>query len=296
MLSVLIPVYNYNIVDLVKEIHRQLQKGTLPFEIICLDDCSTQHFMDNFNINELPNTSFVVLGTNIGRSAIRNLLARKATFENLLFLDADTKIIKTDFIETYLTAITDDAQIIYGGINYQKESPSNDKLLRWVYGKKREELNVSQRKKSPHLRFLTLNFIIKKSLFNQVKFNEDIPNLRHEDTLFGLTAKKLNIDVIHINNPVLHMGLESSEVFLNKSLESCDALKLFIERGLMHKDYTTLSKTAHTIETFYLSRVVAAFYNYFKGWMCSNLLSKRPNMFIFDVYRLGYYCSLKVKD
>ena len=34
MISVLIPVYNYNILDLVSEVHKQLSNAKVPFEIL----------------------------------------------------------------------------------------------------------------------------------------------------------------------------------------------------------------------------------------------------------------------
>ncbi len=47
MLSILIPTYNYNIVALVSEIHRQISNTEIPFEIICLDDASTVFVAEN---------------------------------------------------------------------------------------------------------------------------------------------------------------------------------------------------------------------------------------------------------
>ncbi len=296
MLSVLIPVYNYDIVELVKEIHHQLQKSSISFEIICLDDCSTNPSIENFSINELSNSSYAVLKKNIGRSAIRNLLAENASYENLLFLDADTKVINNDFIEVYLNAITPEIKILYGGIKYQKEAPSNVELLRWIYGTEREALDLSTRTKAPHLRFLTLNFVIKKSLFGQLKFNESIPNMRHEDTLFAVDAKRMGISVTHLDNPILHLGLETSEVFLKKSEEACEALRTFVQNGLIKAEDTSLSHTANTIAKLHATWLFIMLFKLFKPGMTHNLLSAHPSLFLFDVYRLGSYCSLKPKN
>lgn len=293
MLSVLIPVYNYNILNLVQDLHRQLEVSGVAFEILCLDDSSNMHYPDNDTINTLSNASYFFLEKNIGRSAIRNLLAQKANYDTLLFLDADTAITKMDFIDTYLNAITSESQIIYGGIKYQKERPPQDQLLRWVYGQQREALRVEERNKDSHLRFLTLNFIIRKNVFNHIQFNETIPNLRHEDTLFALETKRANISVIHIDNPVMHLGLESSEVFLKKSLEACESLKMFVNKKLIEPQETYLSKTAQKIDQIHLTPLVIWFYKIFRNRMRTNLLSEEPTLFIFDIYRLGYYLQLK---
>ncbi|MBT8261717.1 MAG: glycosyltransferase [Bacteroidia bacterium] len=288
-LSILIPTYEYDVYTLVERLHAQAMKAAFTFEISVLDDCSPNPPPANEKINSLAHCNYSQLPQNIGRSAIRNLLAEKATFDTLLFLDADTMIFRKDFIETYLDAIDADTQIIYGGIVYQKEVPPADEKLRWVYGNKREALPVSERIKQPHLRFLTLNFLIKKSVFSTLKFNEKIPNLRHEDTLFALDSKKKNIRVRHIDNPVVHLGLESSEVFLRKSNEAVDALKLFVQEGLINAEETSLSKKGEQIKGGIMGALVKLVYALFKKPMEKNLLSASPSLKIFDLYRLGYY-------
>lgn len=288
-LSILIPTYEYNVYPLVEILHAQATEAGILFEINVYDDASPNPQKANEKINSLAKGNYTILPQNIGRSAIRNLLAQKATYDTLLFLDADTMVIHDNFIQTYLTALDDDAQIIYGGIVYQKTTPPADEKLRWVYGNKREALPVSERIKQPHLRFLTLNFLIKKSVFSVLKFNEEIPNLRHEDTLFALDSKKKNIKVKHIENPVVHLGLESSEVFLRKSIEAVDTLKLFVRKGLITAEETSLSKKGDQINGSLMGGLVKLVYSLFKKPMEKNLLSTHPSLKVFDLYRLGYY-------
>jgi len=293
MLSILIPTYNYNIYPLVSKIYDQALKSGIVFEINVYDDFSTKYFFENEKINKLKWATFTKLKKNIGRSSIRNLLAKNATYNILLFLDADTMVIQNNFIQNYLNALNDTSQIIYGGICYQKDPPPSDEILRWVYGKKREALVVSERIKKPHLSFLTLNFLIKKEVFQKVEFNEKIPNLRHEDTLFALDSKKNRIKVLHIDNPVMHLGLEKSEVFLRKSNEAVDAIILFIKKGLINENEIKLTKKAEKIIQLRLDGLVIFVYKLFHNKMKKNLLSKKPSLFIFDLYRLGYYLQNK---
>lgn len=292
MISILIPTYNYNVFPLVASLHKQAEKLALTYEINVYDDCSPNPVTANEAINDLTNASYSILKKNIGRSAIRNLLAKNARFDNLLFLDADTKVIRNDFLEKYIASITIDTEIIYGGIIYQTDPPPKEEILRWQYGKKREALPVSERQKQPHLRFLTLNFLIKKTVFSRVSFNEEIPNLRHEDTLFALEAKAKNVGVIHIDNPVVHLGLENSKIFLRKSLESVESLHNFVNQGLIKPEETALSKKAESLRKYHLKPAAAKFYKIFRRTMEKNLLSSRPSLVIFDLYRLAYYLSL----
>jgi len=145
VLSILIPVYNYDVVSLVKKLHEQAMELNISFEIICLDDASNLFTNENQQINQFHNGSFVILEKNIGRSAIRNLLAEKAAYQNLLFLDADTFPVHENFLLNYISKIDNREKIIYGGILYEKSKPSKEKLLRWIYGAKREALSVFDR-------------------------------------------------------------------------------------------------------------------------------------------------------
>jgi hypothetical protein len=293
MLSILIPVYNYNVSPLVEALHKQCLESKIEFEILCQDDGSNQNLIKNNEINQLKNTSYTILEHNIGRSAIRNLLAQKARFENLLFLDADTLPIHSDFISNYILHINNIEKVIYGGIQYQKEKPIKSEILRWIYGKSREALSVEKRQENPYLSLLTLNFLISKSIFKKVHFNEEIPNLRHEDTLFSYELKQNNIQVIHIENPVYHLGIESSETFLKKSEESVIGLKYLVDKKLINVEYVKLSHYYKILDKYKLSGFFGKLFLYFKSSSRKNLLSDNPSLFVFDLYRLGYYFTLK---
>ena len=295
MLSILIPTYNYNILPLVEELHWQVLEEDIPFEIIVLDDASPDRITveENRRIAFLEKASYTLLDKNIGRSAIRNLLGQKAKYPWLLFLDADTIPTNKTFIKTYLSLLTNEEKVVYGGIRYQEEKPPAGQLLRWIYGYDREALPVSQRKKLPYRSLLTLNFAIKKSVFNKVTFNESIPNLRHEDTLFSHELEKAGIIVEHIDNPVIHLGLENSEIFLRKTEESVIGLKYLLDKELLSNDYLRIIKASIFIRKFGLRPLVSFFFSRFKKSFQKNLLGVNPSLFVYDLYRLGYICSLK---
>lgn len=295
MLSVLIPVYNYNVLPLVSELVKQCNSCGINFEILCQDDASVDFLSENQKINLFNKCTYSILEKNIGRSAIRNLLAQKATYENLLFLDADTFPVHKNFISDYISQINNDEKIVYGGILYENKKPQKKQLLRWFYGHKREALGTLERNKNPYISFLTLNFLIKKSIFSKVKFNENIPNLRHEDTLFSFELKQKQIKIIHIENPVFHLGIEDSKTFLRKSEEAVLGLKNLVDSNLIAQEYVKLSHYFQIIKKYHLRSVVSFGFRIFKPLFSKQLFSKSPSLFLFDIYRLGYYCTLKTK-
>lgn len=294
MLSILIPTYNYNVFPLVQEVFRQCVKENIIFEIIVLDDSSQNFHEENNQINTLNNCFYTVLNQNIGRSAIRNLLSTKASFENLLFLDADVRLISNLFIKNYLNFIENNPQynVVYGGIVYQENKPDNNQLLRWIYGNKREALPAEKRSENAYISFLTLNFLIKKDVFAKVKFNEAIPNLRYEDLLFSYDLMKSNTSVQHINNQVVHNGIENSEFFLQKTNDSLKGLKFLLANNYLPDDYARLSAVYKLLKQTKLIVLIDLIYKLRKNSFKKNLLSSKPSLLIYDIYRLGYFSKL----
>jgi hypothetical protein len=91
-LSILIPVYEYNPTKLIKDLIQQSLQIEIPLEIILIDDASSIDFFSNWATPFQDYTTIQItrLNQNIGRAAIRNNLIQKASFDWLLFLDADT--------------------------------------------------------------------------------------------------------------------------------------------------------------------------------------------------------------
>ncbi len=294
MLSVLIPTYNYNIYSLVEAIHAQCLAEGIVFEILSADDGSGSAYnAENEKINSLHNATFRALPQNTGRSAMRNLLADEAQYDWLLFLDADVMPVDSKFIKQYLPYIGTEEKVVYGGIRYTEKQPAENELLRWVYGNSREALPAGERQQQPYLRLLTLNFMVHKNVFAKVRFNESIPNLRHEDTLFSFDLMNAGIPVEHIENNVYHLGLDDSQVFLKKSEEAVDGLKYLLDNRLLAVDYVGMAGLYQKIKALQLGPVIALFYRVAKKLMRKNLLGSNPSLMVFDLYRLGYMCSLK---
>ena len=99
MLSILIPIYNFKVVDVVLELKKQAKKLNIPFEILCFDDYSTTHKDSNKSLSKEAGIHYTELEHNIGRTKISNLLAQQAKYNNLLFLDCDISIDKDDFLK-----------------------------------------------------------------------------------------------------------------------------------------------------------------------------------------------------
>jgi hypothetical protein len=293
MLSILIPVYNYDVVPLVLELHKQCLECEIDFEILCQDDASKLFFEENKKINGLKYCRFSKNNSNLGRGKNINLLAEKAQFEWLLIMDCDTFPKENHFIQKYITQVNKNEKIVYGGIEYHKEKPAQDKLLRWHYGNARESLSIEKRNANPNGNALTSNILIKKNIFILNKFDKSITKYGYEDLVFLSDLKKKGFVVKHIDNPTYHLGLETSQQFLEKTKTAMENLRLITETDALDLSESKLLKVSTLSESLYLTPFISFLFKKTERKMEQNLLSKKPSLLLFDLYKLGYYCSLK---
>ena len=297
MLSILIPVYNYNVVPLVLELHKQCLECKIDFEILCQDDGSNSDLNTiNEIINSLENCSFFVNSKNLGRGKNINLLAEKAKQDFLLILDCDTFPTQNDFIKNYISTNTQrENRVVFGGIQYKKEKPENERLLRWVYGNKRETLSLKVRNQKPNIRALTSNLWIQKKLFLETLFDESITKYGYEDLVFLSDLEKKGIFVKHIDNPTYHLGLESSSQFLDKTKVALENLKSITENTSLDSSESKILRIYIFFKRFYLVSFVSFLFKKTEGKIEQNLLSQKPSLLLFDLYKLGCYCSISSK-
>lgn len=296
MISVLIPVYNFEVTNLVKSLTNQLQKAKIPFEIICIDDFSDKFNTENAKLEQLSNVTFIKLTKNIGRSCIRNLLVKQANYKWLLFLDADV-FIEHNFIKNCLAAINSNLASVYcGGIAYSNQKPNENRILRWKYGKNREEVPSEKRNKRPYHQFSTANFLAHSSVFINCKFDETLVEYGYEDVIFAIDLHLHSVKVMHYSNTVLHLGLETSKKFVEKTEQALLNLSVLKEKYQNLDKYVKLLHYFNLLKKAFGITILAKVFLYFEKTMRKNLLSKNPSLGIFDFYKLGYLCNLELKN
>ncbi|WP_040278850.1 glycosyltransferase family 2 protein [Psychroserpens damuponensis] len=296
MLSVLIPVYNYDIKALVNLVHKQLMASEIIFEILCLDDNSnTNTSVLNAEIGQLQNTSYQISKVNTGRVATRQTLAEQAKYDWLLFLDADVMPKLDEFISNYIAFLSSEYDAIYGGFAYQPEQPKNEFMLRWTYGSSNEQVQASLRNKTPYKIVISANFMIKKSVF--LKLNSKITQRGYGyDNFFGALLKSGQYNVFHIDNEVYHLGLEPNERYLHKIEQSVvTLLKLDSNDHIQHTE-NSLYNSYKLLKKLKLNYVFSLIYTSFKKQFRKNLLSNKPNIRLLQFYKLSYICYLELNS
>ena len=298
MLSVNIPVYNIEVVDLVNDLHQQATGLDIDFEIRVYDDGSDEIFKSlNRILKSKPNVVYIEMKKNLGRAGVRNKMGADSMFDWLLFIDADSKVISADYLKNYLEN-RNKSEVLCGGTAYTKEKPADpEKLLRWTYGTKREAVTAAVRNRSKGFIITSNNFFIAKELFDRVNFREELLEYGHEDTLLGYDLFCASVEILHIDNPLEHTGLESAQAFLKKSCMALENLKMIGEELLdgnqMFYRQVNFLRKYKRITFFIPSRTIGRLFRKYREKMEENLKGARPALLVFDLYKLGYYAGIK---
>lgn len=290
MISILIPCYNYNAYDLVSRLEKECLTLGIVFEIISIDDASFSTLNEvNQKINMLTNCKFFESKKNIGRVANRQLLSQKAQYKWLLYIDVDVKPLSDNFIKVYVNEIKKGFEVVFGGFNYKNIERNN---LRYLFGKSREDVQSVIRNKNPYKYIISSNFLVKKVIFDKINKNINI-NGYGMDYFFGALLKENLVSINHIDNEVTHYGLDDNSKFLAKTKEALENLHYLNTNKLINKNDITILKYYRLFNFFGLKKIISKLINIFSKSIESNLKGSNPSLFVFDLYRLSYLCSLK---
>ena len=297
-ISLLIPVYNYDIIAFVYSMKNAIGKVPEFCEILIGNDASSQEFIDKYRSLEGNGVKIISSEKNIGRAAMRNKLALEATGDYLLFLDADLALTGTAeaFLQKYIAKIGS-AQVICGGIKYLEAPPGDpDKLLRWKYGVWREQRKASERNKHPYLDFSTFNVLIDKSVFSKIRFYEELKQYGHEDTLLSFQLKNAGINILHIDNNLIHEGIESNREYLDKVKLSLENLSMLCNKVTNKKEfYSVLTTLRHyrILKSVSLTLILARFFIKYRQRMELRLETGKGSKWLFVFYRMSMFCVFR---
>lgn len=290
---------------------------SLGFEIIFADDGSADATARQRNaiIAQLPYCQYIEHPKNVGRSAIRNFLAHTAHYSHLIFLDGDVAIKRGNFVQTYL-AHRNDADVIIGTLHFSRMQVACDTAEDIIGHTKRakEETKkttepvlyddnlkyryeqqflaqhpVKKRMQQPYASFRTTNFMVRRDLLLAYPFDETFHEYGYEDTLFGKQLKEHGATLIHLDNAATIADYEDNATFVAKTEES---LRTLAAHAHQLQGYSTLLHTANKLKCLHLQPLIAFVFELFKGLLHKNLCSNSPSVFLFNVYKLGYYINL----
>lgn len=293
-LSVLIPVYNVRIQHVLSQL-MQACSYLQYWEIVVVDDASPNAEIELENAGMCAQNGrirYYKLDENVGRSSIRNLLAAWASYDLLLYLDCDSALPDSDFIDRYMKHATSHP-VQYGGTLYTNDTYRKEVRLHHFIGSSREMVSARQRNRQPYKYFTWNNVCIRKEIVLRYPLEERLTTYGHEDTFFAQMLMEHGYKVHHIDNPVEHLGLETDEVFLKKTCAAVENLYLLHTLGFHLKESTLwrARERYHFLLLIIPRGVLRLKWNSLKWW----LLHATPSGVCFDMFKL-IHLSLCERD
>lgn len=290
-LSICIPVYNFDVRELVFDLKKEIETEEIDVEIILIDDASKERFKKTNQSLEDQVDHFIFLEKNVGRSRIRNLFLNFSTGEYLLFLDCDGKVISENFLKKYIQFIHNNPQtdVIYGGRTVSGYVPDADHYLRWKFAVERENLLIESRIIRPYLSFQTNNFVIRKAILEKIGFNPDFQKYGYEDLLFAMDLKSDHIKIDHIDNPVFNNDLESNITYLGKVEESVESLSHMLKNEMLRSKLSEvrLVKLYNKLTNSPLKFILNISFTMVEGSIKRKLSRGNVSLRYLDIYKLG---------
>lgn len=288
-ISILIPTYNHVCVELVDALQQQASQLPISYEIIVADDGSTiaSTIEANRAINDYANSRYIERPENAGRAAIRNYLAEKASQPWLLFIDSDMVVRRPDFIHSYVDTAEEQA-VWDGGISVGGDANQLAYNLRYQYERANEHLHtVERRQQEPYRDFHTANFMVPKQLMEKYPFDLRFRHYGYEDVLFGMHLEKKHIPIYHIDNPLSFEIFEENGQFLDKTEEGLRTLYAF------RQELKDGSRLLQRVEKAGWLMPLLRKYHQIANKLERRFLLRHPSLFVFSLYRLGYFATLK---
>lgn len=131
--------------------------------------------------------------------------------------------------------------------------------------------------------------MVRRSMFLCILFDENCRQYGYEDALFGLELKRRGISILHIDNPLLHTGIDTNKAFLQKTETALNTLLLLGNRMQGGSALLNMYARFSRRRSVWLLRLN---YSLFGGLMRRNLLSAHPSLTVFNFYKLCYYANI----
>lgn len=256
-------------------------------EILISDQCSEAHPLQK-NWTQHPRVHYHHYTELRGRAANRNHLVALSKGTQLLFLDADALPVQPNFIAQYLEHAAPQT-VLVGGTAYHSD---HKQWLRYKVGVQKESIPAKRRSQTPYSSFSAFNVCMDRAVAQTIAFDAKLLEYGHEDTLFGLELRHRCVPVKHLDNPAYHLGIDSDEVFMEKTKTAVLGLAALINAGKIDED-VRLYATYKKLQSWGGALLLRLLNPVLAPWMFGRLSAGRGSVAMFDLYKLVVLCAVQ---
>lgn len=248
-MSVLIPYYHDDPSDLLRAL--MAQSGD-DIEILLYDD-GTANAAINAQLQSIAKAgsaavTLLFAAKNMGRSFARNSLQAAARAPWLLFLDADMMPEHDAFLARYADAIdANAADIIFGGFT-MPERVEPEFALHRAFSAGSDCLTAEQRSVFGPKYVCSSNLAVRSAILDAQPFDTAFTGWGWEDSEWAARVAGKH-RLLHLDNPAVHLGLESTDTMLRRFATSGQNYDRFVRR---HPDLVP------TLSLFKAMRILSA--------------------------------------
>lgn len=219
-LSVLTPFYRYDSSPLLARCAAAPQD----VEFVLLDDGSGDAALLARVVAAAQATGaqvrIIVREGNSGRATARNRLIAEARGDYVLFLDADMIPDRASFLLSWLSVTRcQQPDVAFGGLSLRHATRTRNNALHHNLFGRSDCRSAEQRARSPAQTVATANLLVRRNFLNAYPFDAGFTGWGFEDTEWALRAARAT-QILHVDNPATHAGLDSAETLLRKSAEA----------------------------------------------------------------------------
>jgi len=217
-LSVLIPFYKDNASTLLQDLDVQITNN--PIEVLFYDDGTGDPVLTVQMRGGIQTAKgavkLITNAANQGRSAARNGLFEAARADWVLFLDADMRPSSDNFLENYLRLVeTDSTDIIFGGFEVETHQADPDRDLHRALSEISDCLTLDERQAGGPQYVASSNLCVRRQVLEIEPFDSGFTGWGWEDSEWAARVSKL-FTLVHVDNPAIHLGLETTATLLNR--------------------------------------------------------------------------------
>ncbi len=212
-ISVLAPFLRDDPDALIRQLDTEAAALNGQVELILMDDGTndaalTARLKATLDGLSLP-ARLITLDANEGRAKGRNRLTTAARGQAFLFLDSDMKPDTPHFLQNWADLFATDAPAVtFGGFSLDQAPTDARFAVHRALSGASECVPAAERAKTPEKYVYTSNLLVRRDVFDLETFDPGFTGWGWEDVEWAMRVSK-RFQVIHIDNPATHMGLDT---------------------------------------------------------------------------------------